>query len=284
MSEVPIKRDAYLGDDLGDWRIRFIAKVQTNKGLRVIDAPGELQAPTGEVFSFADFMAVAMYLSVAITADAEAKVLRSQIRIEEFETPTGPYKTITHENLGTLYDFIEQSAVAAIFSFQALEAYANFVIEVQLRDGEDMFKCPGRSKALMGAQEILACGETMEKLKTIVPRLRNVKPPTKEPFWSKVWDMKRVRDALTHLKYKDQSETATAAVAAQSLIRTDPDFVFYNLVSGAIRELPRAAVEMLDYFSKGSGTPRWLLYPLSVYGIAPTPVKGTIRITLGPPI
>jgi hypothetical protein len=43
-----------LNDGLGDWRFRTIAKVSTSKGLRVLSHFGELQAPTGERFSFTD--------------------------------------------------------------------------------------------------------------------------------------------------------------------------------------------------------------------------------------
>src|SRR5215203_4013911 len=120
----------------------------------------------------------------------------------------------------------------------------------------------------------------MEKLKTIVPQLLKVDPPTKETFWLKLWDMKRVRDALVHLKYKDQMGAATTASSVESATRTDPDFVFYKLVSGEFKEFPRTAVEALDYFTKRNGTPRWLLHPLSFYGIPATAPKGRTTITI----
>jgi hypothetical protein len=275
-----------LNDGLGDWRFRTIAKVSTSKGLRILSHFGELQAPTGERFSFTDFMATALYLNVAMTADANANELREMLKPEEFLAPAGPYTTITDKNLGTLFDFIEQSVIAATFSFQALEAYSNFVVHFELGDtGTHVFKTKVRPKALMGAEEIQQYGATMDKLKTVVPQLLKVKPPTKEPFWAKLCDMKDARDALTHLKYRDQMGAADLAAAPRdSQTRADPEFVFYKLVSGEISEFPRTAVETLNYFTKPIGTPRWLLYPLSVYGIPETAPKGTISITLGPAI
>jgi hypothetical protein len=272
-----------LDDGLFDWRIRLIQRRQLPTGLGVIDAPGELQAPTGEIFSFADFMATALYLNVAITADAQANKLREEFKLEEIVARTGPSTTIKHENLGPLFDFIEQSAIAVIFSFQALEAYSNYVIQFVLREREHMFRRPGQSRRMMPADEIERYGETMEKLKTVVRQLLKVSPPTKETFWQELCEIKKVRDALTHLKYKDQSGAATAAAAAFNATRADPDFVFYKLVSGEITDSSRTAVEILDFFTRKTGTPRWLLYPLSVYGITPTPPTGTTRITLGPP-
>lgn len=279
MDQTANNNNRKLEDGLGDWRFREIHKVPYKGNWGVLTAFGELQAPNGDTFAFTDFMAAALYLNVAIAADEEANELRPHIHVEEFESRSGPYKTITHENLGTFFDFIEQSTIAVIFSFQALEAYCNFVIQFKLGDtGKQMFRCPRGPKVLMDAEEIQQCGPTLEKLKKVVPQLLKVPPPTKEPFWMTLCALKDVRDALTHLKYKDQVGAATAA--ASNLTRTDPEFVFYRPVAGEIQESPRTAVEVLDYFTRRNGTPRWLRYPLSVYGIVPPPPKGTTTITV----
>jgi hypothetical protein len=75
---------------------------------------------------------------------------------------------------------------------------------------------------------------------------------------------------------------ASTASSSNSATRSDPDFVFYRLASGEFNEFPRTAVEALDYFTKRNGTPRWLLYPLSVYGIPATAPKGRTTITIQP--
>ena len=76
MSEPPLKDDNDLHDGLGDWRFRSIAKIPYKGGWGLLTAYGELQAPTGETFEFTDFMATALYLNVAITADAQVSKLR----------------------------------------------------------------------------------------------------------------------------------------------------------------------------------------------------------------
>jgi hypothetical protein len=282
MGAGPSDPSRVLNDGLGDWRFRAIHKIQRDDRVQVMSAFGQLQAPSGNTFDFTDFMSVALYLNVAMTADAKANELRDLIAPEQFVAPAGPYTTIRDDKLGTLFDFIEQSTLAAVFSFLALEAYSNFVIHFELGDGEHVFQCPRQPKMQHTADEIERCGETMEKLKTIIPQLLKVDPPTKETFWLKLWDMKRVRDALVHLKYKDQMGAATTASSADSAPRTDPDYVFYRLVSGEFKEFPRTAVEALDYFTKRTGTPRWLLYPLSVYGMPATAPKGRTTITIRP--
>jgi hypothetical protein len=225
-------------------------------------------------------MSVALYLNVAMTADAKANELRDLIEPEQFLARAGPYTTIRDQKLGQLFDFIEQSTLAAVFSFLALEAYSNFVIHFELDDGEHVFQCPRQPKKLLPADEIERCGETMEKLKTIVPQLLKVDPPTKERFWQPLWDMKRVRDALVHLKFRDQMGAAATASSVNGTTRSDPDFVFFKLVSGDLKEFPRTAVEALDYFTRRRGTPRWLLFPLSVYGIPATAPIGQKTITI----
>src|SRR5689334_3299021 len=76
MTDRPSDPSTVLGDGLGDWRFRFIEKIQTGDRVRVASVLGQLQAPSGETFDFADFMAVALYLNVAMTADAKANELR----------------------------------------------------------------------------------------------------------------------------------------------------------------------------------------------------------------
>jgi hypothetical protein len=50
----------------------------------------------------------------------------------------------------------------------------------------------------------------------------------------------------------------------------DSDSVFFRMVNGDYDEIPRKAVTVLDYFTKPTGTPRWLRYPLLVYSILAT--------------
>ena len=128
MSDLPNNGNEF-DDGLGDWRYRFIQKVPptspTDTRRRVMSIYGAFLSPTGEAFTFTDFYAPALYLSAAITADKTAKELREQIKPEEFLTKSGPEKILTDELSGTLFDYLEQITISAVFSFQALEAFCN---------------------------------------------------------------------------------------------------------------------------------------------------------------
>ena len=100
--------------------------------------------------------------------------------------------------------------------------------------------------------------------------------PKGKRVWQDFDNLKKVRDAVTHLKYHDQRG------AAKAILGGDSGSVFYRMVNGDYDEIPRTAVTVLDYFTKPTGTPRWLRYPLSVYGIPATeatPTNGSITTT-----
>ena len=68
-----------LGDGLGDWRFRFVQNIMRHGRLARASAIGELQTPDGDTFEFTDFMAPALFLNVAIAADAKANAIRAQL-------------------------------------------------------------------------------------------------------------------------------------------------------------------------------------------------------------
>jgi hypothetical protein len=227
----------------------------------------------GEMFSFIDFSSMALALSVAIAADRRAAELRMHVTPDEFETEIGIQRTIRDENLSGFYDFLEQSMVAILFSYQALEAFSNLTIQDKL--GETGTHTVTRTVAKMKqklawqAPDLERKCSTEEKIGEIVPKLLEMASPKDKKVWLDFDKLKKVRDAVTHLKYHDQRG------AAKAILGGDSDSVFFRMVNGDYDEIPRTAVTVLDYFTKPTGTPRWLRYPLSVYGITATEVAST---------
>jgi hypothetical protein len=82
---------------------------------------------------------------------------------------------------------------------------------------------------------------------------------------------------VTHLKYHDQRGAAMAYYPG------DSSSVFFRVVNGEYLEIPQTAVAVLDFFTKPTGTPRWLLHPMAVYGMTPAVVPGSGSITVSPP-
>jgi hypothetical protein len=290
MSDELAKSEVDLGDGLGDWRIHVITT--TTKDLpdrgpgRRAKAAGarvavirKMQPRKGELFSFIDFSSTALALSIAIAADRRAAELRVHVTPAEFETETGITRTIRDDSLSGFYDFIEQSMIAILFSYQALEAFSNLTIQDKLGDSgtytvtRTMAKV--KQKLAWQAPDLERKCSTEEKVGEIVPNLLDMDSPKGKKVWQDFDKLKKIRDDVTHLKYHDQRGAAKAGLGG------DSDSVFFRMVNGDYDGLPRTAVVVLDYFTKPIGTPRWLRYPLSVYGLPATdvaPTTGSITI------
>lgn len=134
-----------LGDGLGDWRIHAVTRLEKDlpdrgPGRRakpagsVVAVVREMQPQKGEWFSYVDFSSTALALNIAVVADRRASELRTHVTPERFETETGPIHEIPDVKLSGFYDFIEQSMIAILFSYQALEAFSNLTIQDTLGD------------------------------------------------------------------------------------------------------------------------------------------------------
>jgi hypothetical protein len=288
MVEPPSKNNTELEDGLGDWRFHAVTRIvkplpdegpgkpatEAGAAIHVIRA---MQGRDGTEFSFTDFSSVALSLNVAISAEARAQQLRASIEPVEIHARAGMYRSIAPENTSAFFDFIEQCMIAATFSYQALEAYCNFVIQDKLTATFPIEREFNGQKQIVQwrAEEIERKCSTELKLAEIVPKLLGMGSPKGKAVWASFKKLQRVRNDIIHLKYADQRG------AAMYPNHVDSNSVFFRLVNGEIADLPRTAVEILNYFTKHPGTPRWLLYPLSVYGIPATQPKqtpGSMRI------
>lgn len=283
MSQDSERSDRDLEDGLGDWRFHAVTRLaidlpdrgpgkRAKRAGAFVGVTRSMRAQNGDEFSFTDFSSIALALSVAIASDRRAQELRPNVEPVEVQTETGIYRTIKHENIGAFFDFIEQCMVAATFSFQALEAFCNFTIQDKLGDtGEYTFtqeicrQMPG-TRLNAGDLDKKKCS-TEDKLSVIVPDLINVATPKGKTPWLGYKRLQGIRNSILHMKHEDQRG------AAMWPNYIDDASVFAQLVDGEISDLPWIAVALLDYFTKPNGTPRWLLYPLSFYGIASTKQK-----------
>lgn len=280
-----------LGDGLGDWRIHAIAHTTGDLPDR---GPGRRAKPAGSVvaviremaprrserYSYVDFSSTALALNIALAADKRAAELRLHATPEKFETEAGPYYTIPDGKLSGFYDFIEQSMIAVLFSYQSLEAFSNLTIQDKL--GSKGTYTVTRTiakvtqKVAWSAPDVERKCSTEEKITEIVPNLLGLSFNKGSKVGQSFTKLKKVRDDVTHLKYHDQRGAAMACYAG------DASSVFFRMVNGDYLGIPHTAVDLLDFFTRKSGTPRWLRYPMSVYGIVPTEVTGTTTITVEP--
>lgn len=280
-----------LGDGLGDWRIHAITRLEKDlpdrgPGRRakpagsVVSVVREMQSRKGVRFSYEDFSSTALALSIAIAADQRAAELREHVTPEKFETETGPYHTIPDNKLSRFYDFIEQSMIAVLFSYQALEAFSNLTIQDELGDTGTYTVmrtiAKVKQKIAWTAPDVERKCSTEEKITEIVPKLLGMSFNKGNTVGQSFTKLKIIRDDVTHLKYHDQRGAAMAYYGG------DSSSVFFRMVNGDYLEIPRTAVTVLDFFTKPIGTPRWLRYPQSVYGISPTEAAGSTSIRTRP--
>lgn len=98
-----------------------------------------------------------------------------------------------------LFDFFERSMAHIVFSFTAVEAFANEVIP---RDFRHCVKRDGKDD-LMAKADIERRVNLDEKLHVILPAALSVASPKGKKVWEKYRALKKIRDRLVHLKSID---------------------------------------------------------------------------------
>jgi hypothetical protein len=130
-------------DDAIDWRARAVTTLAKDvpaaypggpshrAGARVVLVTSVKSADPGGT-SFTTPSGAALALSIAIKAFDAAVVAKGQLGFVEIVTPRGPGKAIADERIPAFFDFLEQCMIMVTFSFQALEAYCNQIIDERL--------------------------------------------------------------------------------------------------------------------------------------------------------
>lgn len=110
---------------------------------------------------------------------------------------------IAARNATELFDYFENLMSHLIFSFNAIEAFANWKIP------EDyIHKTVHKGMAVTRQRtEILERSTLEEKLAVILPAILNVKSPKGTRVWERFVDLKRMRDRITHPKPADYEPT-----------------------------------------------------------------------------
>jgi hypothetical protein len=241
-----------------DWRLLFETTLAADMpaaysggpehkaGARIVMST--LGARRGAVpLGFATPSTSALALSAAIRAAADAAALRSSLRYTPNISPWGPAEAVTDETMGKLYDFFEQAYIAIVFSYQAVEAFANEEIQ-RLVTAPQHLSLRGRWEDL----DADACERwlsTGQKIADLLPGLLGITAPKKEKWWPAFKELGRLRDATIHLK------------ARHAYPRTgEPTASFFHELL-AVRSLamyPQAGVGAIEHLHQGRERPTWL--------------------------
>lgn len=257
-----------------DWRTAVHARVAKNDppDPNPEFEPGSLvvvvnigMAHRGGFASFPQPSASAMALNIASQAAERAMHLQPQISFDEVPKGFGEQRlvTVTADTLPILFDYFEQCMLASTFSFQALEAYCNIVIDSHVRD---TYPWPDGRPERKGQMQAMTSGElefyvsTKDKLKTLLPKLLDMKSPKDKVVWQAFKRLQRLRNDTVHINGANQTTRSEQGEIPETTL-------FMGFINATVTDWPKDAVNMINYFDRRSEQWPWLQHELDRHGI-----------------
>ena len=152
---------------------------------------------------------------------------------------------------GDLFEALEARMGCIVFSFTAIEAYANARIVGAYQQMQYHYTGKDRSgqAVQMSLEDIERNTSIEEKLLTILPQIMGVKLNKGRATWSAFKNLKRIRDRIIHCKNAD-------------LIGNKPGVLtlWHDLASDRFPNAPKDALELIGFFEDGaaeSNRSRW---------------------------
>ncbi|WP_131535514.1 hypothetical protein [Pedobacter nototheniae] len=182
----------------------------------------------------------ALFLNLAYKAKMELEVIdMKQCLLELADAGNSPPKT--HK---ILFDFLELMLAQAIFSFTALECFANTSIPSNY-----VFRTKRADKKFIEEydSEQIERNLTLDvKFDKILPNIFEVKSPSGTKLWEIYQQLKKLRDRLIHLKSNDMSKTGPE-------IKT----IWGDLIRNRNRDYAKLAYDLIGYYLKDKDGMRW---------------------------
>lgn len=241
---------------LPDWRLHFAAEIGTVSGANPLGTQaGDLLLPVADTKTPEEgrvyIPVVSPYrlaLSIAIRASTEARNVRRLVKFSPRQNGR-PARGIEFPTTPQLFDFFEQCMIAATFSYQSLETYANIVIEEQLQDAATLTLERHKGPISLNAAALQREASTEEKIASVLPTLLSIPFDKRDKLWQKFTILRKVRDSIVHLKSHDHHVRG----------EVDKQTVFYRLLNNDPRLYPRTALEVMRLFSGGANL-SWLAH------------------------
>ena len=108
-------------------------------------------------------------------------------------------------NHSSLFDYFELFLSHVVFSFTAIEAFANEAIP----DSYVHEKLEKDGTKTMNKQEIERATNLDEKLHLVLPKALGISSPKRTKLWQNYRKLKKMRDRIIHLKKVDRSPSGT---------------------------------------------------------------------------
>lgn len=246
------------GEARSDWRVLFETTLAADAPALYRGGPGHkvgervvlttVGPRRGAVpLGFDTPSASALALSAAIRAATTADQLRGSLRYEPSIGPPGGLEVVSDGTVPLLYDFFEHAYVAVVFSYQAIEAFANEEIQRVVTTSQHLV-LRGRWEDLDadGCERWLS---TEQKICDLLPSFLGAARPTKSKWWPDFKGLARLRDATIHLK------------ARHAYPRGDPptaSFFHELLAVDSVGAYPKTGIAAIEHLHDGRDRPAWL--------------------------
>jgi hypothetical protein len=238
-----------------DWRLHAIStvledtKLPNNKVVAsgtAIELAGFAQLGN-EVICFPVPNPVALYISLARTAGRDGKAAY-QILKESPKSETLTFKKLSLDNESAFFDSIEKLVACVIFSFSALEVFAN----ISLPDDFIYRKLRPDKKCIeeFSRDQIERHLSLREKLDALLPDIFDVASPKGTALWEEFIRLQRLRDGFVHLKTSDWRNISTLEAS---------ETIWTRLLSPDTPEIYKTSINMIDHFCKSPQLQRWFL-------------------------
>ena len=254
-----------------DWRLDVITRLATDssdghfkEGARLVVVTASKNR-RGDIVSFEQPSAAAMAINIAHRAAVHAMELQPRIAFSEASSFMGPGTSVTTATTPALFDYFEQCMVAATFSFQALEAYSNYIIDRNVKEGGYPYTRRKGEVVNLSAMDLERQASTEEKLGIILPDLLGMASPKKKKVWNKFKLLKDKSDATIHIKSVDQ---APRMKRPEDLSRMS---LFMGFIGADIIAWPKDAMEVIHYFARRDMVYPWMEHLLDQFGIPREP-------------
>lgn len=237
-----------------DWRIHGIALTAEDfvtpdgkkmKAGSVVEMAGFVQLDK-EVISFPVPNPVALYISLARKAGTKGKAAIKLLK--HLEPSSGQFKRLKNEDEEIFFDGIEQLVACVIFSYSALEAFANISLP-----NEFSYQRPRGDKKcteVFSRDQVERYLSLSEKLDKLLPQVFDIVSPKGTSSWQKFVDLQRLRDRFVHLKFDDwQSVSKLDNLSAT---------IWTQLLATDVPHIYRTSIDLISYFCQNSYERRWL--------------------------
>ncbi|WP_299982469.1 hypothetical protein [Desulfobacula sp.] len=228
-----------------DWRAKIVTQVTEDcfVGDKKIAAGTACYLTTSTIqdsieLSFPPPCPTALFLSLAFNNYKASKPLYTKV-----------VKPYLNDEFSELFTYFEYTIASIIFSFNALESYANDKI-IEDKYYEKKFKSGIYGALSSDRIEWLSLDE---KIGHVLPQQLDIKTPKGTVLWEKYIRLRKLRNKIVHVTPKDQK---------RSNVHTDmyPENIWSDLLQSHDENYPEISKKLILQFEDKTKLPHWLKY------------------------